>query len=99
MIDVSHSEEEIPLSWKMIRIQGSFLQILFTCPELHPNFLSGHTVLDDGTVTAIGRSPSVVCDFAVKGCKFHDQIRLLNWIKPQTQEVQPSVWLLPPSNG
>ena len=104
MIEVPHSEEETPLTWKMLPILGSFLQVLLTCPEGHPNFLAGHTILDDGTVTAIGKSPSVVCDFAVKGCKFHDSIKLLDWSKPLEEEHQPSVWRLNPevcpfSNG
>ena len=94
MIEVLHDEEEKPLTWKMLRVHDYFLQVLFTCPEGHPNFLAGHTILDNGTVTAIGKSPSVVCDFAVKGCKFHDSIWLKDWVRPSVEEYQPSVWKL-----
>ena len=94
MIDVPFSPDEKPLTWKLLNILNSGIQILLTCPESHPVFLQGHKVLDDGTVTAVGKSPSVVCDFAIQGCKFHDQIRLLNWqqYKPTTEEFTAGVW-------
>lgn len=46
---------------------------LFCCPKCgKPASLSGHTIMEDGTV-----NPSVVCP--TEGCAFHEFIQLEGW--------------------